>query len=725
MRPTAAVALLLLLIVSSAGCPSALNRTPDDLRVSRAVLYQNGIGYFERRGKVKDQQIKLRILPAQIADVLKSLTVVDLKDGRAVNVALPVEKTRIRRLASLPPQVRDGGGMLAIAQAFRGARVRVRARGGSGTGRIVGVESLGSEGEGEKAAEVWRLSVLRDDGTVQSFDLRSVDELQIKNRTLEVGLRKALDVALDEGAWKPVELVVHLAGETPHDLLVSYVVEMPTWKPAYRVVVSKDDKEGLLQGWAVVDNVSGEDWDRVQLSLTAGTPLTFAYDLYSPRYVRRPDLSPQQEAMAEAPPPPTDGAAPAEPAPEAVAKEEAEAADEDSRLEKKRSKAWGGTGRRARRPRPAARAPMPSTAAEPPAPPPPRMTNELLEKSFRALVSGTRVGSLFRYDIDEPVTIRDRQSALVSILNKKVPAADVLLYRMDVAKENPYRAVRLTNTTGYIIEKGPVAIYKDGNFVGEAVGGQVEANTSTFIPYSVDSRIVISLDERNDQEGARLLKIYNGQIVCEVKQLAIHKYTVHNRSGEKATLYVQRRHRTGWKLTQPSADGGAGGRATKDGVLVEKEHYFVPIALAAKGKTEIEVKEETPVRRWVGLSSTLAKEAIALYLRDPAADPKISGPLKEALALQEQIGTLDRELERLNRAKQTYSDRQAQVRDNLKLLGKSIRNADLAQKLTTTLKQLENDLNNVTRQIVAKDMKRSELQDRLTVLIKSITLEVK
>jgi len=709
MRPTAAVALLLLL--TSAGCPSALNRTPDDLRVSRAVLYQNGIGYFERRGKVKDQQIKLRILPAQIADVLKSLTVVDLKDGRAINVALPVEKTRIRRLASLPPQVRDGGGMLAIAQAFRGARVRVRARGGSGTGRIVGVESLGTEGE--KAAEVWRLSVLRDDGTVQSFDLRSVDELQIKNRTLEVGLRKALDVALDEGAWKPVELVVHLAGETPHDLLVSYVVEMPTWKPAYRVVVSKDDKEGLLQGWAVVDNVSGEDWDRVQLSLTAGTPLTFAYDLYSPRYVRRPDLSPQQEAMAEAPPPPTDGAAPAEQAPEAVAKEEAEAAaDEDMRYAgDKKSKA------RPRRPRArrSSRAPMPKPSLAPPAPPPPpRMTNELLEKSFRALVSGTRVGSLFRYDIDEPVTIRDRQSALVSILNKKVPAADVLLYRMDVAKENPYRAVRLTNTTGYIIEKGPVAIYKDGNFVGEAVGGQVEANTSTFIPYSVDSRIVISLDERNDQEGARLLKIYNGQIVCEVKQLAIHKYTVFNRSGEKATLYVQRQHRTGWKLTQP-----------KDGILVEKKHYFVPIELAAKGKTEVEVKEETPVRRWVGLSSTLAKEAIALYLRDPAADPKISGPLKEALALQEQIGTLDREIARLNRAKQTYSERQGQVRDNLKLLGKSIRNADLAQKLTTTLKQLENDLNQVTRQLVAKDMKRSELQDRLTVLIKSITLEVK
>jgi len=721
MRRLAVVGLLAQILMFS-GCPGMRQRPADDLKVTRAVLYQNGIGYFERQGKVKGQMIKLRILPDQIADVLKSLTVVDLKNGRAVNVALPVEKTRLRRLAALPPQVRRGGGLVAIAEAFRGAKVRVSAKGSSGTGRIVGVENVAAGDDEDKGAG-WRLTILRDDGTLQSFDVAKVGQMQIKNRTLELGLRKALDVALDQGSWKPVELVVHLAGETPHDLLLSYVVEMPTWKPAYRVVVSKDTKEGLLQGWAVVDNVSGEDWTRIGLSLTAGTPLTFTYDLYSPRYVRRPDLSPQQEAVAEAPPPPTDGAAPAEPMPEAAksAREESEA-DEDASLGALSRVGHGGGKKMKRRSRPPARpqSPKPSSKAEyydgrpAAAPPPPRMSNELLEKSFRALVSGTRVGSLFRYDIEEPVTIRDRQSALVSILNKKVPAEDVLLYRMDVGKTSPYRAVRLTNNTGYMIEQGPVAIYKDGNFVGEAVGGQVESNTSTFIPYSVDARIVISLEDRTEQEGARLLKIHNGQIVCEVKQVSVHKYTVFNRSGEASTLYIQRRHRTGWKLTQPTK-----------GLLVEKEHYFVPIKLAAKGKTEVEVKEETPVKRWVGISSDLAREAISLYVRDPGADPKLTASLKEALDLQQQIGKLDRELARLRRAKDTYSDRQGQVRDNLKLLGKSLRNADLARKLTNSLKQLENDLNQVTRDLVAKDMKRSELRDRLTVLIKSITLQVK
>ena len=715
MRPRAMIlggcACLLLL-----GCGALQKRKPDDLKVTRAVLYQNGIGYFERQGKVKGQQIKLRILPQQITDVLKSLTVVDLGSGRAINVALPVEKTRSRRMSALPPQVRRGGGIMAIARAFRGARATVRSRGSSGTGRILGVESVAQSGE-------WRLTILKDNGTLQSFDLKAVRSMQIKDRTLEVGLRKALDVALDSGSWKPVELTVHLTGATPHDLLVSYVVEMPTWKPAYRVVLSSGKKDGLLQGWAVVDNVSGEDWNKVNLSLTAGTPLTFKYDLYSPRYVRRPDLSPRQEAWAQAPPPPTSGAALADEAEADEDLDDAMSKESESRKSyryspkkkskrgRRRSRSSRGAGGLGSSLAPAARTRSPY---RPRPAPRPRMTSRLLEKSFRALVTGARVGSLFRYDIEEPVTIRDRQSALVSLLNQQVPAEDVLLFRMETSRTNPYRAVRLTNTTGYILEGGPVAIYKDGNFVGEAVGGKVEAKTSTFIPYSLDGRVLITLNDRMENQGARLLKIVGGQFHLEVKRVSIHKYTVYNRSGKEATLYIQRRHRTGWKIVQPNK-----------GVLIEKNYVFIPVKVAAKGKTEIEVKEETPVRRWSGINSKLGQDAIKLYINDPAADPKIAATLKEAWSLHEQIYSLRRKINKARRDKNLWTKRMSQVRDNIRVLGKSKLNARLALQLTRKLRVLSGKLDKVTGEMVALDTKRAALKDRLTVLLRSITLTVK
>lgn len=711
--------ILLLSVILCGACAGLGSHRAEDLRVTRAVLYQNGIGYFERQGKVHGKTITLRVLPQQIADVLKSLTVVDLGSGRALNVVLPVEKGAAQQLAALPPQVRDAGGLMSIAQAFRGARVTVNATDTSTSGRLVGVEPLS-----EEKAE-WRITVLREDGALESIDALKITSLQLEDRTLEVGLRKALDISLDEGSWKPVEVTVHLSGPAPHDVVMSYVVEMPTWKPAYRVVLNKDEPQGLLQGWAVVDNVSGEDWNDVMLALTAGTPLTFTYDLYRPRHVQRPDLTPEDE-MAAAPPPPIGGMASplAMDSPKPMKEKEISSSDDED-LEEEEAKGgleYEKSEKKSKRKMPTPSAP-PATQA-----PMKAMRNRsggfggkssevdaaLLENEFRAIVGGTRVGSLFRYDIDEPISIKDRHSALVSLLNQKVPAKEVLLFRMDAATQHPYRAVHLTNSTNYMIEKGPVAIYKNNSFVGEALINQVETSTSTFIPYSMDGRFIITLEDQLRDEQAKLVKIAEGQIQTEAKQVTVARYTIHNQSGEAASLYIQRPHRPGWKLVQP-----------KEGALIEKQHSFVPVNVSTEKKTEFEVREETPVRRWVSIYSPEGQHAIALYLNDPSADPNASKALREALALQEQLAKLEAELQRLRREKDTFAERQTQVRENLKLLGKSISNADLAKKLSTTLLELEGKLNEVTRNIVAKDIKRSELRDRLTVLFKAVTLDGK
>ena len=58
------------------------------------------------------------------------------------------------------------------------------------------------------------------------------------------------------------------------------------------------------------------------------------------------------------------------------------------------------------------------------------VSSEVLERSFKSLVAGTRVGSLFRYDLADPVTIDERQSALVNIVNARVPGEEVLLFRV-------------------------------------------------------------------------------------------------------------------------------------------------------------------------------------------------------------------------------------------------------------------------------------------------------
>ncbi len=701
-------------VVLLGGCAgAAINRGPE-LPVTRAVLYQNGIGYFERRGKISDEILHLRVRPDQIRDFLKSLTIVDLGNGRATSIALPIEKSRAKQLSELPEQVRTEGGLLAIAQAFRGARC-VATGERTVTGRLVGVENLGQDGKND-----WRLTILTDSGGVAQLAVAKVKELKILDGTLELGLKKALDVALDAGSWKPVDVTVRLSGGAPHDLVVSYVVEMPAWKPAYRLVLDKVAERSLLQGWAVVDNVSGDDWKSVKLSLTAGTPLAFTYDLYTPRFPRRPHLEARDEIAQISPDAfQSTGGIPAS--------EEAESspmdADDDRRSSRadglgsaaaeKSNKKGGYPGSLAR---PRASAPRGGAPASAP-PPPPAVTTADLDRNFRTLVAGNAVGSLFRYDIAEPITVGERQSALVNIVNAKVPGEDVLLFRVGQDTTSPYRSVRFANDSGLVLEAGPMAIYRSdeagGTFLGEALAQRIEKGASTFVPYALDGRVRVQLAEEQREEGVQLVRIVRGVITCETKRITRWKYDVDNGSGEETTLYVRRERRAGWKIV------------SQQKVLEEGGAYFVPIKLAKAGRTKLEVEEQTPVRRDVDIFNDFGRQVVALYLRNGSADPRVEAQLKEALALREKIDQLDGKLTAAEEQKSAQAQRQAEVRENLRALGKSSANADLKRKLEGTLAELETGLNEVTRRTVQLSMERSDARERLAVVVKGIELEPK
>jgi hypothetical protein len=686
-----------------AGCaettagPRATTRLP----VTRAVLYQNGIGYFERRGRLDDDVLRIRVRPDQIRDVLKSLTVVDLSAGRPVSIALPIEKSRLKQLSELPEQVRTEGGLLALVQAFRGARCEISSE---GTGRIVGVENLGS---GDKAD--WRLTLLSDDGSIHQVEVKEIRSIRILDGTLEVGLQKALDVALDAGSWKPVEVTVRLAGRNTHDLVVSYVVEMPTWKPAYRLVVGKDGKS-LLQGWAVVDNVSGDDWNNVKLSLTAGTPLAFTYDLYTPRFPRRPNLQPHDDisqvpidafeaqtgiamgdAAASAPAPPPPGAP-----------------SGGGRYEGKMGK------------KSAPRKPFNGLSDEENEAAP--VNTAQLEQSYKALVAGTTVGSLFRYDLDEPITVLERQSALVNIVNAKVPGEEVLLFRVGADSVNPYRSVRFKNDSGFVLERGPIAIYQNdgagGTFLGEALGSRIEKSANTFVPFAIDGRVRLTLSEDTKEEGVTLVKILRGVITVQTKLINRHSYDVDNGSGEETALYVRRERRTGWTLNPT-------GPLKPDDIFEEGGAYYTRVKLPKSGRTKVTVEEQTPVTRTVDIWNDFGRQVIGLFVRNASSDPKLVVQLKEALGLREKVDALHAQIATLEEQRSALAKREEEVRENIKALAKTSKNEDLKKKLEGTMVELEGQLNDVTRKSVQLSIERGEANDRLVAMMKTISLDVK
>src|SRR5581483_5453758 len=345
----------------------------------------------------------------------------------------------------------------------------------------------------------------------------------------------------------------------------------------------------------------------------------------------------------------------------------------------------------------------------------PAVSEEQLANSYKTLVAGATVGSLFRYDVEEPVTIDERQSALVNIVNAKVPGEEVLLFRVGADAVSPYRAVRFKNDTGFVLEAGPMAIYHTddagGTFLGEALAQRIEKTATTFVPYAIDGRVRVTLAEEQKEQGMTLIKVVRGVITVQAKMVTRYSYDVDNGSGEEVTLYVRRERRPGWTLTN------------KEKIIEEGGAYYLPIALPKSGRTKVTVEEQTPVERVVDIWNDFGRQVIGLYLSNASADPRVAASLKEALALRERSDTLDAQIATSESQRATLAERENEVRNNIQVLGKASKNADLKKKLEDTLVGLETQLNDVTRKLVTASTERGEVRDRLAVLMKDINLD--
>ncbi len=104
----------------------------------------------------------------------------------------------------------------------------------------------------------------------------------------------------EEDQGDTVTMSLELPPNAPSDLVLTYVTEAPAWKPSYRIVVG-DNGKVMLEGWAIVDNTSGEDWKNVLVGVGSSSALSFRFDLWSVRQVQRETLH-TNESFAVAPP---------------------------------------------------------------------------------------------------------------------------------------------------------------------------------------------------------------------------------------------------------------------------------------------------------------------------------------------------------------------------------------------------------------------------------------
>lgn len=273
---------------------------PVPLPVRKVVLYKNGIGYFEHLGKVSGTQtVEITLPSAQLNDVLKSLTVIDLGRGQVGGVTYDSAAPLERRLGELPISLRGAASVADFLNQIRGTRVEVRAPGGIVAGRLMGAERRTRILPGNISTQSLDVVIWTDAGEVRTVELESAEALRLTERSLASDVGRYLDLLATTHERDVRRLNISTSGTGTRDLYVSYTAEAPIWKTTYRLVLDPG-KRPLLQGWAIVDNTTPQDWADVELSLVAGAPVSFVQNLSQPLYARRP-VVPMPEGLQVTP----------------------------------------------------------------------------------------------------------------------------------------------------------------------------------------------------------------------------------------------------------------------------------------------------------------------------------------------------------------------------------------------------------------------------------------
>lgn len=283
---------------------------PEQLPVRSVVLYKSGVGFFQHVGQIRgDEAVRIDFSSGQLNDVLGSLTVLDLNGGRITGIDYNSEAPFSQRLSTLGLPLEENTDLGKFLEALRGTRVEMRDGNSSITGRLLSVEQK-TQTVDRASQEVELATLVSDAGEVRTVEVTPAVQVMIEDPDAQKDVGRYLSLLASLHQQELRRMTISTAGTGERELYVSYVSEAPIWKTTYRIVLpTKAGEQPLLQGWAIVDNTTGEDWNDVELSLVAGAPDSFIQQLSQPYYARRPivplpqavELTPQthESAMTE------------------------------------------------------------------------------------------------------------------------------------------------------------------------------------------------------------------------------------------------------------------------------------------------------------------------------------------------------------------------------------------------------------------------------------------
>jgi hypothetical protein len=647
-----------------------------DLPIREVILYKHGVGFFERGGKLEaGDTARIDFKADDMNDVLKSLTITDRSGGKISGVRYDASEPLEERLKNFPFAVGAGNPLSTFLDQMKGARVELKLGSETLSGVIVSARVLKGD---EKSAERETITLLTDSGEMRTIELAAASSVKFSDAKLQTLLKDYLAVLNNARSKDRRSVYIDSIGAAARDLVASYMTPSPVWKSSYRLLFTQG--EPTLEGWAIVDNTSGDDWNNVRLSVVSGRPISFITQLYAPKYITRP---------------------------------RAELADNNAAAPQvfEGGVVGGIVGG------------VPSAAA--PAPPARMMAKSSigsgrLEENFRgsdqivamesniaSTASGRDAGDLFEYSFSSPVTVKKGESAMLPFLQQKLGARKLLIYQESFGV-NPQNAAELTNSTGKTLDGGPITVYDAGSYAGEALVETVKAGDKRLISYGVDLGTRITTKFDSSKNITREIHANRGMLTAKYAAEEVKTFTIKNVDPKAKLLIIEHPQRYGYKLLEPAKASETTANA-----------YRFEVKLAASATETFVLREERDYDQSFTIGS-MTPDTISVWLENKILSANARRQLEQIMAKKRDIAANDAAIKLADGSVNDLTQDQTRIRANIQSLNNVRNQQDLVQQYATQLAGNETKMAALRDQQSELKRKKTALESELNVLLEKM-----
>jgi hypothetical protein len=700
--------MLLAALPTLAQAPSQAPIT-NSIPVKTVTLFTSGVSYIERQGEVDgDATVPLTFRTGQINDILKSMVLLDA-NGKVQPATYAAKDPISRALQSFAVDVTSNMTQEELLNKLRGVRVSVEtANKGALVGQIVGVESRHVAGEDGKPITVPFLNLLGENG-LTSIRLDAEKTVRILDERLNKEFRDALGLLASGSDDQRRQVTLHFSGQGKREVRVGYVTEAPLWKMTYRLLLNGDkavagDKP-YIQGWALVENTTDDDWKDVKLTLVSGRPVSFIQDLYQPLYLPRPVVAPD---VIASPTPQTHAGNMLDDKRVALAEKPAEVMDGAVALRKEAkldalSAADASAARRMGRGLGAPGAPggggfgggggrgaggMGGAGGEPAGINGPLAFGSTslgmsVRDSVDAQASGASLGELFQYNISSLINLPRQQAAMIPVVAQDIETEKVSLFNADNGIRFPMNAVRVKNTTKLHLKGGPVTLFDDGAYAGDAKMEDIPPGDSRLVTYAVDLSIEGERQNPKQDITETSLSLRRGVLTVTRKERTETTYTVKSKAPRERKVIIEHPFNASYKLLEPA-------KADERTPAL----YRFNLNLPAGKSQELKVVLERPISQTVAIMDT-DLNGLAFYANRKDISQKLKDTLQDVVQRRRRVQEIQAQAAGKDQAIKAIEVDQDRIRKNMAALDKM---SALYKRYVTELDNQETQIQNLRKE---------------------------